>query len=841
MPTVYNPKSRIVIVVDDVNDSLFVSTARRTLGAFSNNIISCDWTYEPASGGLKDASIKLRLPRGSSIREAFDGHRFGLVSIYRTNHLAELPTSGSYVDITQNFDNNERSYLLFQGVAQNPKSESTSDTVSFSVKSLASWLDEMEYTGTFTDATLGHVFTTVMTEVIARANQPIKSFATEDMGVTGTVPDSFHVLHRNMRGTREYKSAKISKIMKDIQTAAGGIGAVTFGVRCGATSDNYGEAYLLEWRGEPWSPEYQEDQDVLDAVAPVPYTRVVKYNVSEDSSKVVNSVKVYGAAKTVGVESYFGEDASQYSIEKYGKQHKVIVNEALTSDLSCAEYASAYLEDNQDAALAVNVTWSDEQTLNDSQRVGASTLAKPHDVLHYMRDMNSILHVTNDSSSDILLDGEYVDQVGIDSRPTAIKLSKVASGNPPVIKIDTTLAPFYDTDWAGANTFGHPNKELSYAQYSTTRSTLFVVRFGLKLDGGNAGNLNNSVVWEHSLRLRIRLVQSGGAGTNFGATIDTWRGGSAGWVDELASYGHKEVLTHLLPTADGGIAIALELGGLLSSVPTVGLWASTSGSEAWRTLLATTNAVNIVFASASDYILYNELAGQTEDYILIGAGTKTDGASLEPATSGNFEIYSARCYEGEKNATTGDFEYGQGLDAEGSSTTDKAGSFLYQEAFSHLPRVEYSAGRLMTLEPSFKKTVSGSDYHFVKWTRAQLNASGTEIYDGFSKDGYHAQLFFPQSGDGLVVGDAVTTATNWETTAGMRSSTWRVGSTGDYARRLGGGASLLPTKVKFRYAGEHSPLSIEVESSKGLESISASTKEALERIEEAERSSNESL
>lgn len=841
MPTVYNPKSRIVVVVDEVNDSPFDSTARRTLGAFSKNIISCDWTYAPASGGVKDASVKLRLPRGSSIRKAFDGGRFGLVSIYRTNHLAELPTSGSYVDLTQNFDNNERSYLLFQGIAESTSAEDTSDSASFKVKGLSSWLKDLEYTGTFTDTSVGQIFTAVMTDVIARSNQPIKSYVTEDMTLTGIVPNSFHVLHRKVAGTIEYKNAKVSKILKDLQAEAGGTSAVTFGVRCGATSDNYGEAYFLVWRGEGWTPDYQEDASTLDAIAPIPYSRVTKYETEYDTSGIVNSVEVYGATDSTGLASFTGSATSEFSIKSFGLRHDTVTNSALLSNKSCENYAAQWLASRSSGQSRVVISWSDEQTLNDSQRVGGSTLAKPHDVLHYMRDMNSMLHVTNESSGDILLNGEYSDQVGIDGRPTAIQLSKVAGVNPPLIRIDTTAAPFYGTNWNNADTFGHPNKALTYTQYSTTRSTLFVVRFGLKLDGANAGALNNLVVWEHSKRLRIRLVQSGGAGTNFGATIDTWRGSTAGWVDELASYGHKEVLTHLLPTADGGMAIALQLGGLLSSVPTVSLWASTSGSEAWRTLLATTNAVDVVFATATDYILYNQLAGQNEDSITLGAGSKANGTAPEPATSGNFEIYSARCYEGELNATTGDFEYGKGLDAEGSSTTDKAGSFLYQEAFSHLPRVEYSSGRLMTLEPSFAKTVSGDEYYFVKWTRAQLNASGVEIYDGFSNDGYHARLYFPQTGDGLVAGDGVTTATNWETTTGMRSSTWRVGSTGDYSKRLGVGVSIVPVEVKFKYAGEHSPLAIDVKGGVATDSLARITEDTLQRVDSAERDANTSL
>jgi len=840
MATVYNPKSKIVVVVDDVGT--FNAAQRVTLGAFSSNLLSCEWTYLPTDGGLRDASVKINLPVGSVAREAFDGGRFGLISIYRSNHLAELPMSGSNVDIAQNFDNNERSYLLFQGLLENPSSSSVSNTVSFKVKGYSSWLKELEYTGTFTDIAIGTIFSTVMADVTARSYQPIKSYVTEDMTFTGNVPNSFHVLHRTLTGTYEYKSAKLTKILEDLQSAAGGQAAVTFGVRCGSTSDSYGEAYLLEWRGKSWTPDYQEDSNLLDAITPIPYTRATGYNVEVDTSSIVNSVEVYGADNPEGtIPSFYSSQELVMSREKYGRRHKTLVNASLTSDRSCEEYAKNWLVGRANPTVNVSVEWSDEQTLNDSQRVGGSTLAKPHDILHYMRDMNSMLHVTNAETSSLLIDGKYSDDVGIDSRPTAIQLSKVASGNPPVIKIDTTLAPFYGTNWSSADTFGHPNKAVTYAQYSTTRSTLFVVRFGLKLDGSDAGDLNNLVVWEHSRRLRIRLVQSGGAGTNFGATIDTWRGGSVGWVDELATYGHKEVLTHLLPTADGGIAIALQLGGLLSTVPTVSLWASTSGSEAWRTLLATTNAVDVVFASATDFILYTQLAGQSEDYILIGVGTKTDGASLEPATSGNFEIYSARCYEGELNATTGDFEYGRGLDAEGSSTTDKAGSFLYQEAFSHLPRIGYSAGRLMTLEPSFKKTVSGNDYHFVKWTRAQLNASGVEIYDGFSNDGYHARLYSPQTGDGLVVGDGVTTATNWATTEDLRSPSWRLGSTGEYSKKLGVGVSIRPREIRFKYAGEHSPLKISVKGGVSEDSLVKAASEIMKRMDDAERDSNASL
>jgi hypothetical protein len=846
MPTTYNPKSRIVIVVDDVNASPFDSTARRTLGAFSKNIISCDWTYEPASGGIKDASVKLRLPRGSSIREAFAGGRFGLVSIYRTNHLAELPLASGFVDVTQNFDNNERSYLLFQGVAENASAEDASDSASFKVKGLGSWLKELEYTGTFTDTSVGQIFTAVMTDVIARSNQPIKSFTTEDMTLTGVVPNSFHVLHRKVAGTIEYKNVKVSKILKDLQDATGGTSAVTFGVRCGATSDNYGEAYLLVWRGEGWTPEYQEDASTLDAIAPIPYTRVAKYETESDTSGIVNSVEVYGAPDSTGLASFTGSATSASSIKEFGLRHETVTNSALLSNKSCENYAAQWLAGRSSGQSRVALSWSDEQTLNDSQRVGGSTLAKPHDVLHYMRDMNSMLHVTNESSGDILLNGEYSDQVGIDGRPTAIKLSKVASGNPSFVTIDTTLAPFYGTDWGDTNVFGNPNKEIALGQFvlpvtEPTRSMLSVIRYGIP---DPSAALDGRVLCEWSKKLRLKIKQSGGAGAAYGFTIESYRGSVSGWVDELAGgFGIFEVLPATHGSTDGGACVAIELQGIANNWPLVNLWSdyAASGATAWTTLLSATNVSGASFGDATNNLYYNDLLYQTEDFIALGAGTTSGGAAPSTATSGNWEIYGMRCYEGEFNATTSEFEYGRGLDAEGSSTTDKAGSFLYQEAFSHLPRIEYSAGRLMTLEPSFKKTVSGNDYHFVKWTRAQLDASGAEIYDGFSNDGYHARLYFPQTGDGLVVGDGVTTATNWETTTGMRSSTWRVGSTGDYSKRLGLGVSIPPTEAKFKYAGEHSPLSISVKGGTSGDSLARIAEDTLQRVDSAERDANTSL
>ncbi|QDP46568.1 MAG: hypothetical protein Unbinned4098contig1000_28 [Prokaryotic dsDNA virus sp.] len=840
----YNPKSRIAIVVDEVNDSPFVSTKRRVIGIFSDNIVSCDWTYNPASGGLKDASIKLKLARSTNIRKQFDNSRFGVVSIYRCNHLAELPLSSSYVDVTQNFDNNERSYFLFQGVAENLVSSNNSDIVSFKLKGYGSFLKEMEYTGTFTDASIGSIYTTVMTDVISRSNQPIKSYTNDSLTISSGVPASYNCLHKVVIGTREYKNAKVSKILKDLQDEAGGEGVVSFGVRCGATADNYGEAYLLEWRGEAWTADFQEDGSTLDVVSHVPYTKAIKLEKNYDTSNIINSVEVYGDTITDGTVSYYGTATADTSISKYGKRHQTISNKDLKSNEACRKYAIAYLKGKSSRKLNTLVSWSDDQTLNESQRVGASTLAKPYDLVHYMRDMNSLIHITNESSQR-LTSGSYEEHAGIDSRNRAIKLSKVSSGNAPVINIDTTEAPFYGTSWAGANTFGHPNKEISNAQFSTTRSMLWTVGFGLH--NATSDSLNGQVLIEWSKTMRLKFVQSGGANTNFGFTLETWRGSSVGWVDELATYGHQQ---HLAPSdmaLSGGGKVALELSGNNSVAPLVGLWTMNSdGNPTWQTNLhATSSTVGVRFGTVSDHLAYANLAGQNENYILIGSGTDDDGVSSLASTSGNTEIYFARCYEGELNSSTSKFEYAKGLSAEGTSANN-SDSFLVSEACRPMPRVEYSAGLLMSLEPAINKTIDSSERYFVKWTRAQNNASGTQVYDGHSNDGFHARLYYAQSGDGVIIGDAITSDTQWNSTTydkatESRSSTTKIGSEGDFSITVGDGVEIIPNEIKFNYAGKHSPLSITVKGGSPTDSLSKSTSEALERIEQTERDNNSSL
>jgi hypothetical protein len=845
VPTTYNPKSRIVVIVDDVSNDPFDATKRRALGVFSANIIACDWKYSPADGGLKDASIKLKLPIGSSIRQAFDGSRFGLVSIYRTNHLAELPLASGFVDVTQNFDNNERSYLLFQGLAEKGQGASQSNTVSFKVRGFASWLKELEYTGDFQDATLGSIFTTVMTDIVSRSSQPIKSFVTEDMTVTAGVPDSFHGLHRILSGTRQYKSAKVLSILKDLQDAAGGIKSMAFGVRCGATSDSFGEAYLLEWRGEAWTPEYQNDETLLDAIAPVPFSRVTEYDTEYDASSVVNSVKVYGATDPSQVNaSYSGASESASSIEQYGRREKVVTNRNLMSNDSCEEYARAFISNTGERDVRVSLKWSDEQTLNDSQRVGGSTLAKPHDVLHYMRDMNSLLHVTNDSADTVLIDGTFSDSAGINSRPVGVKLSAVSSGTPPLIKIDTTLAPFYGTDWGDADVFGHPNKELTYSQFGTTRSMLYVIHFS----SGQTYNTNlpvdGKVICEWSKRMRVMLKQAGGGGTDIAFTIETWRGSSTGWVDELSTFGHHYVTGD--NTLYDGMALAIEISGLTSTYPKIKIYTHNAiAANISRNVLSTPSHDDAFFGTASDHLAYADVLGQTEDWIMLGAGTAADGTTPDAATNGDWVFFGMRCYEGEYNSVVGTTGFGKFVYAQDKylAPLSAANDFLAAEAVRWTPRANHDAGCLMQFEPAFKKSLNGYDNFFVRWTRAQLDASGAEIYDGYSSDGYHAKLFFPQTGDGLIVGDDMYATQYWADAqfSTVRGRSWRLGLTGDHTRKLGAGRSIIPSEVKFKYAGEHSPLSISVKGGHEGDSLVVVTEEALTRIEESERDASDSL
>lgn len=848
MTTTYNPKSRIVIMLDEPSDDPFDSTKRRSLGAFSANIISCDWKYKPSNGGMIDAKVKMRVKRGTDLRERFDTSQVGLATIYRGNHLTELPILSGYVDSDADFTTNERSYLLFQGMVENPESDSTSDIVSFKIRGFGKSIGDIEYTGTFTNESIGDIFTTVMTEVIARDNQPIKSFVTEDMTITANVPDSRHVLHRIMLGEREYKNASVKKILKDLQEAAGGKGSVTFGVRCGATSDSFGEAYLLEWRGKQWTPSFQIDEDDLDEVAHVPKSRLTDYELKVDTSNIKNSVTVYGAELDNGQDNYVASSEVLVSVKEHGRRHAVVVNTDLTSESACLEYAAAWLQENSARELSVDFNWSDLQTLKDSRRIGAGTSAVPRDMVHYLRDMNSIVHVLDSTNDHSLYYGDESQNVGINAMPMAVNLQEVNVGAPPLLKIDTTKAPWSGSaeHWTGAAIFGHPHPDVVYANnFSVNRSMLWTVGYGFP----STANMHGKVLVEWSKTMRLRFSQSGGAGANYGIGIETWRSGS-GWVNEQASteegaaHGVFEVIPATHGESAGGAKIYFELSGKTSTYPIAKLWSNYV--YPWRTLLASANASQVLFGTATGHIQYAHLTGQTADFIALGCGTTSDGTTFISASSGDLEIYGMRCDDGLFNtvsASYSEFEYG-GRNAEGITDTttgayDSEKSFIGKACLKFTPQIEDESSLIMFFEPSIMKVIDGNERYHVRWSRALLNV--VEEYDGHSLDGFHAELTDANSGDGLTVGDDVASSTDAEILTGVRSRPWRLGATGAYRKQLGDGVAVLPYQVNFKYNGEHSPLSIKVSGGTPADSIVGSTDELLERIEASETTTTKSL
>ena len=848
MTTTYNPKSRIVIMLDEPSDDPFDSTKRRSLGAFSANIISCDWKYKPSNGGMIDAKIKMRVKRGTDLRERFDTSQVGLATIYRGNHLTELPISGSYIGITADFDTNERSYLMFQGMVENPESDSTSDIVEFKIRGFGKSLGDIEYTGTFTNASIGDIFTTVMTEVIARDNQPIKSFVTEDMTITSNVPDSRHVLHRILVGEREYKNASVKKILKDLQEAAGGRGAVTFGVRCGATSDSFGEAYLLEWRGKQWTPSYQLDEDDLDEVSHVPKSRLTDYQLKVDTSNIKNSVTVYGAELDNSQDNYVASSEVLVSVKEHGRRHAVVVNTDLTSESACLEYAAAWLQENSARELSVDFEWSDLQTLKDSRRIGAGTDAVPRDMVHYLRDMNSVVHVLDSTNDHSLFYETSSQNVGINSMPMAVQLSKVGTSPPPIIKIDTTKAPWYGSAeaWTGSAIFGHPNPSVVYANnFSVNRSMLWSVGYGFV----STANMHGKILVEWSRTMRLRISQSGGAGTNYGFIIETWRSGT-GWVSEQtsteegAAHGVRQDLPYTHGQTDGGARVYLEVSGKNSTYPLVKMWSNYV--YPWRTLLSSANNSQTSFGTATGHVQYAHLTNQINDFIALGGGTDAGGVDFTANFSGDLEIYYMRCDDGYLNnasASYSEFEYG-GRNAEGITNTttgayDSEKSFLGKACLKMTPQIEDESSLLMFFEPSIMKVIDGNERYHVRWSRALLNV--VEEYDGHSYDGFHAELFNANSGDGLKVGDYVTSSSGAESQSGVRSRPWRLGATGAYRKQLGDGVSVLPYQIGFKYNGEHSPLSIKVSGGTPADSIVGSTDELLERIEASETTTTKSL
>ena len=845
----YTAKSRIVVTIDEVSDDPFDSTKRRAVATLSNNLVECNWKNRPADGGMVEAEIKVRAKRGTALRDRIETGNIGLVTIYRTNHKTRLPKVSGNIIPFLDYDSNSDAYLMFQGMADNPEADPASDVVSFRVRGLGKWLEDVEYTGSFQDESIIEIVNTVLTEVIARDNQPFKAMSIDSTVITAGVPTKYHPLHKRLVGLREYKDAPISKIFRDLQDEAGGKSVVAWGARCRTTTDEFATVYFRSWNGKPWTPEYQIDDQDLEEAAHIPTFRTLDYSWRIDTSTIKNSVTVYGAKTSNGLDNFSGSSEVATSVKEHGRRHETIVNEDLPTEEACLEYAAAWLQENSARKIVVDATWSDKQTLKNSRRVGGGTAAVPRDPVYYLNLMNRPVHILGTTGNAGLVNGDFAEYGGINCTPSAVQLSKVTSGDVPHILIDTTKAPFYGGAWNASDEYGHPNKDLTWAQQGSTRSLLWGIRYGIT---DPTAALDGRVIAEWSKRLRLKIKQSGGATANYGFTIETWRGAGTGWVDELtsteegASYGGPaEVIPNTHGSTGAGAKVYLEIQGNASVYPRVALWASSV--YPWRTLLAATNASQVVWGASTSHLQYAHLAAnQIEDFIILGCGTQSDGVTPEPTTSGNWEIYGMQCDDGLWHSGDGVFKYGNGLNAEGITNSgtgayDAAKSFIALSTFRHVPRVQYEGSLLMDLEPVISATISplsGADEerYFVRWSRSPL---GT--YDGASLDGMHAVLVNPQSGDGLLNGEDVTTAADVAADEGIRNRNWRLGASGNNRRRLGDGITIYPYAVEYKSNGEHSPLGIRIRGGTASDTITGTTEAILDRIEQAERKSTEAL
>ena len=851
-------KAKIIVTLDEPSADPFDSTKRRCIAALSTELIECRWKYKPSSGGMVDATIKARVKRGTALRKRLETGHVGLVSIYRSNHAVTLPEAAGYAQPHNDYATNEKSYLLFQGMAENPSSKEESDVFEMKVRGLGKWLDDVEYTGTFTDESVGDIFETVMTEVLTRDNIPFGSKSVDDMGTTGTapnvVPDSRHALHTTLVGEREYKDAAVSKILKDLQEAAGGKSVCCWGVRCGDSSDDGAEVYFETWSNNFWTPEFQLDEDDLEQTTHIPKSQVTKLGWKVDTSNIKNSVTVYGGLTPDEKSNYYGSSEVGVSVEEHGRRHATVVNEDLPSEEACLEYAAAWLQENSGRKVSVEVEFLDPMTLKSDARVGAATAHVPNDVVSFLRDMSKGVRVLAEDGDPLRVLGSQSDEKGIDALPVAVHLTGVGSGDPPHIHIDTTAAPFPAVAWSASLVFGHPNKKLEYGtggnQYGTERSLLYAIRFAP--EDYATQDLNNIVLWECEKKLRLRISQSGGANTSYGFCLDSWRGSVTGWVDEFAespAFGVWEGVPASTWWSLGGLSVFVEIQGNISTYPSVGLW--TSLASPWRTMLNSVNQSQLLWGSATSHLAYADIdSGQTEDVIRLGCGTQSDGTSLQRQTGGSIEINGFRVYEGLLNNTTGLFEYGghawnaEGVTDVGTGAYDAASSHLGLVASEWCPRSFSEDSCLLDFEPAITKTTDdGSERYHVRFSRASL---GT--YVSGSRDGFHAKLVDPQDGDGAVSGvDAFSNGGLLDATVSTaeyqyrRSRPWRLGVSGDFARKLGDGIWILPASVEFLYGGEYSPLKVKMKGGTVSESISGATDAMTERITQAERKGTETL
>jgi hypothetical protein len=824
----FQRSAALEVCVDEATADMFNAAERKSLVTFSGNLVKCSWRYRPTAGGMISATVEAIAKRGGDVRNKILSGGGGVVSIYAQNHR------GTDADESAEFDANEGRYLLFQGVLEEQAAGSESDSITFKVRGFGDFLKRETYTGAFTDESIGDIAATVLADLITRANTPIKSWAGEDMTVTGGVPDSYHPLHKTLAGEWAWADAPIATILADLQAAAGGPSVVCFGVRPkqAGGGDDFGEAFFKTWRGEAWNAEYSQDNTVDTSCVTIGESACAEFSTAKDFSSVKNSVSVYGAEKTNAPgENYAGAAEAGASAQKYGRRHQIVTQEALVSDFACAKYAALWVSERAEPVSTVKIMALDALHYPDS---GGGSDYSPTQLgivpaLAQSGRMVQVLRQRSDFTAQTL--GQPSKYFGWENDLVAAKLSKVASGDPPHIAIDTSEAPFYLTDWANSANCGFANKLFLYSQFGDTRSLLYSITYAIP-DGDTAA-LEGRVLVELTKRLRLRISQSGGAGADFGFDLERFQQ-SDGWTV-------LESAVEIIPANTNIETLYFRLGGFGSVKGLYAIWHSMV--TPWRTLLSSASPSTTGPVDLYEMVPYANVhggLGGLEGQITIGCGSGSSGLTTDPTLSGNWEIYQFRVDEGRRDTTTSKYYYANGHNEEGTDaagTVDANNSHIFNAMGSVPVRGAGCGSMIMKIEPAIYKTISGTDTFFVRYTFDPTFHDGTG-------NGYHASLENPQAGDGVLVGDSALVGPGDSASAANENHhalAWRLGIAGDYARDLDAGVQIVPADVTVTYAGAWAPLSVKITGGRASNALTGNAEDMLNQIEALDRKTTQSL
>jgi hypothetical protein len=821
-------KAHIFVRVDRGSATPFDSTTREPLAIFDDNLVACSWKLEPASGGMISADIAVRATRGSALREDLEAGNYGYVTIYRGNSKATKPSSG-WVLFENDLDINADKYILFAGMAEAAEFDKHSDIVRFEVRGLGRWLKDIEYSGTFLNATIGEVFAAVTADVIGRENIPLVASVGDDMTLDAGRPADFNVQHRVLAGVLDYENESVESILSDLQDRAGGATTLAYGVRprTGYGDDGYGEVYLLEWRESSWSSKYSHDDAALPQSYCIPNSWLVGRTVRRANDELRNSVTVYGGERSSG-GNYSGKAEVSMSVRKAGRRHQSIVERDLMSDSACAEYAARWLEEHAASKVAIEVEYLDPMHMTNT--AGHSNNNYDSDDLMYgLTTCSNMVRIREGQGDIAMTAGEDSRWSGWDTDIMAVKLTKGSGSSYPHIAIDTSVAPSYNATWSSSSECGHPNKKLEYglsgSQFGSDRGLLY--HFGYAIPDGATASLDGRVLFELQEKLRLRITQPSGAGSYYGIDIERYTGSA--WINEIA--GSLEVI----PNDDNLQRVSFRVGGNTSTITRVGLWHHSYFP--WRTLLdATLPPLRGVNWTGLDYASVS--AGQ-EDTIWVCAGTASDGSTLDGSCSGNWEVYSFRVDEGrwQTSPAPAAFYYMSGMNEEGDTGSATVA------AESHMREIMYPldlqdrgvASKLLWLDLTDEDTTSGVKY-WVSWTVDPV------FHDG-SKHGYHASLVAPASGDGRAIGADNLSGIDDASAYGIHTSSraWRLGATGPMRRKLGYEPEVVPRVVDCEYSGSWSPLRVKISGGAVNTTVVGATDTMMARLDELERDTAEEL